>query len=104
MLVKKDALQALARRKKWSLPELAEHLGVDYSYLFRVMNGQKRGGAKLILGILHLCQQEGLETEDFIFLDAALPPDNGHLSKKAAASETHGGADRINGQQNAGKN
>jgi transcriptional regulator with XRE-family HTH domain len=64
-----SALQQLAKTKNWTTPELARRLKIDYSYLFRIMRGEKRGGAKLWSGIYFLCKQEGLSIEDYIFLD-----------------------------------
>jgi AraC-like DNA-binding protein len=63
------ALKQLARVKQWTIPELARQLGINYSYLFRVMRGEKRGGAKLWCGIYRLCKKEGLLVDDFILMD-----------------------------------
>lgn len=69
MRANRSALQQLAETKNWTIPELARRLGVDYSYLFRIMRGQKQGGAKLWSGIYSLCKQEGLAIEDYLFMD-----------------------------------
>ena len=66
MITNISALQQLAKTKNWSIPELAHHLGVDYSYLYRVMRGPKGGGAKLWTGIYRLCKEYGLEIEDYL--------------------------------------
>lgn len=64
-----SALTDLAHVRGWSIPELAAHLQLDYSYLFRILKGQKTGGAKLFAGIYRLCQQEGLTMEDYVLWD-----------------------------------
>lgn len=64
-----SALINLAHARGWSIPELAAHLRINYSYLFRILKGQKQGGAKLFAGIYLLCQQEGLDMEDFILME-----------------------------------
>lgn len=76
--VKVEALKRLASSKGWSVPELARRLGVEYSYLFRVLNGEKgRGGGKLFVGLYRLCGEENLNFEDFVFLPAPLSTNNG---------------------------
>lgn len=64
-----SALQQLAEAKDWTIPELARRLGIDYSYLFRVMRGEKNGGAKLWTGIYRLCKEEGLSVDDYIYMN-----------------------------------
>lgn len=71
-----EALKALAKEKGWSTPELARRLGIDYSYLFRIIKGKKKGGSKLFTGIYKLCTEEGLDFEKLIFLSEPLPADN----------------------------
>ncbi len=70
------ALQDLANEKKWSIPELANKLSVDYSYLYRVLNKEKNGGNKLFSGIYSLCKVEKLNIEEYIFFDNPLSVDN----------------------------
>lgn len=72
------ALKKLAESKEWSIPELASVLGVDYSYLFRVLNGEKNGGSKLFRGIYNLCKDEGLNVEEYIFLTSTMSTNNAH--------------------------
>ncbi len=64
-----SALMSLADTKNWSIPELADHLRINYSYLFRILKGEKDGGAKLFAGIYRLCKEEGLSIDDFVALD-----------------------------------
>jgi len=64
-----SGLQQLAKTKNWTLPELARRLGINYSYLFRIMRGEKSGGAKLWSGIYCMCKVEGLSIEDYLFMD-----------------------------------
>ncbi|MDD2373554.1 MAG: helix-turn-helix transcriptional regulator [Syntrophomonadaceae bacterium] len=69
MKVNCSALMQLAETRNWSIPELAKRLGVNYSYLYRIIRGEKQGGAKLWSGIYVLCKQEGLSIEDYFFMD-----------------------------------
>jgi transcriptional regulator with XRE-family HTH domain len=67
MRVNIQALISLAEGKGWSIPMLAEKLGVDYSYLNRIINKERNGGSKLISGIYRLCKEEGKDVEEYIF-------------------------------------
>ncbi|NLX02920.1 MAG: helix-turn-helix transcriptional regulator [Syntrophomonadaceae bacterium] len=69
MKVNRSALMQLAETRNWSIPELAKRLGINYSYLYRIIRGEKQGGAKLWSGIYVLCKQEGLSIEDYVFMD-----------------------------------
>jgi transcriptional regulator with XRE-family HTH domain len=71
-----EALKMLIKERDWSTPELARRLGVDYSYLFRVIKGKKKGGSKLFAGLYRLCAEEGLDFGKLIFLTKPLPADN----------------------------
>jgi len=64
--IKAAALIQLAESRSWTIPKLAERLGVDYSYLFRVLNNEKKGGAKLFAGIYRLCKEENLSFDDYM--------------------------------------
>ena len=44
MKLNRPALLYLAETKNWSTPELANRLGINYSYLYRIMQGEKQGG------------------------------------------------------------
>lgn len=76
MQVNVKALTMLAAEKGWSTPELARRLGVNYSYLFRIIKGKKKGGAKVLSGLYNLCAEEGLDFKELIFLPASLTVDN----------------------------
>lgn len=77
MQVNVAKLIELAKNKNWSMPELANKLNIDYSYLFRIIKHEKKGGAKLFTGLYQLCKDEGLNIDDFIFLTKPLSTDNG---------------------------
>lgn len=77
MKVNITALQQLAKDKEWSIPELANRLGLDYSYFFRILNGERSGGGKLFGGLYRLCKEENLNVDDYIFLTKPLSANNG---------------------------
>jgi len=71
-----EALKELAFKNGWSVPELAKHIGISYSYLFRVLKGQKKGGSKLFAGLYRLCAEHDLDFGALVFLADTLPADN----------------------------
>lgn len=81
MKVNVENLNRLADTHGWTVPELALKLGVDYSYLFRVMKHEKNGGGKLFSGIYRLCSEMKIDVEDYIFLTSSLSVNNGDESK-----------------------
>jgi transcriptional regulator with XRE-family HTH domain len=86
MKVKVGALRKLAKQRGWSIPELAKQLDVDYSYLSRVMNNEKNGGTKVFSGIYALCKQEGLNVDDYIFLNIPLSTNKGEKRSKTKSA------------------
>lgn len=86
MRLNTDALIKLAESKNWSIPELAKRLGVNYSHLFRVLNKEKGAGVKLFTGVYNLCQEEGLDAKQYIFLSEPLSADNGKGIHKATGT------------------
>jgi len=66
MKVNTRALLQLAEDRGWSIPHLASRLGIDYSYLFRVLHNEKKGGVKLLEAIYKFCQEEGLPVDDYL--------------------------------------
>lgn len=76
MKVNSKKLSELAKTEGWSIPELANKLGVEYSYLFRVLKNEKNGGGKLFNGLYQLCKEMKLNIEDYIFLKKTLSANN----------------------------
>lgn len=81
--VKTEDLQKLANQNNWSIPELANQLGVEYSYLTRVLSGEKNGGAKIFAGLYKICKEKELNIEDYIFLNIPLSADNKKIESTA---------------------
>lgn len=61
-----EELTKLQDEKKWSLPEMAQKMALDYSFLYRVMQGQRNPGGKFLSGLMLLCMDEGLDFERFV--------------------------------------
>ncbi|MGE5398180.1 MAG: hypothetical protein ACM3MK_11695 [Chitinophagales bacterium] len=75
MRVDTAALFGLAAAKQWSSPVLAKRLGIDYSYLYRVLKKEKGAGAKFITGLFQLCKEEGLVFDNYIIMQESLSKD-----------------------------
>lgn len=66
MLVRVEKLRELQEEKKWTLPEMAEKMALEYSFLYRVMQGQRNPGGKFLSGLMLLCMDEGLKFEQYV--------------------------------------
>ena len=66
MEVRIGVLKKLAKKKQWSIPEMAEKMNIDYSFLYRVLNGQRKPGRKFFSALMLLCMEEGLYFEDYV--------------------------------------
>ncbi|NPV27090.1 MAG: hypothetical protein HPY81_06500 [Firmicutes bacterium] len=83
MKVNVDALRELIKQKfNQSVPQAAEAFGIDYSYLFRVLSGEKDGGPKLFGGLFNYCNNNNLNFNDYIFLNQ--PLNNGKTKLKSS--------------------
>ena len=77
-----DELVNLSKEMNWSIPKLAEKIGVDYSHLFRVLNKDKGVGIKLVSGVYKLCLEHGLDANKYIILNKPLSTNNDSETKK----------------------
>jgi transcriptional regulator with XRE-family HTH domain len=82
MRLNTDELAKLPEEMKWSVPELAKKIGVDYSHLFRVLNKDKGAGVKLLSGVYNLCLEYGLDVNKYIFLSKPLSVNNRNGGQK----------------------
>ena len=45
---------------------MAQKMDLDYSFLYRVMQGQRNPGGKFLSGLMLLCMDEGLKFEQYV--------------------------------------
>ena len=57
-----DYIRKLVQERNWSGSELARRMGVSRAEANRFLNGQRKGGKKLISGLLQAFSDEKLET------------------------------------------
>lgn len=55
-----------------STPKAAKAFGVEYSHLYRVVNGAKNGGSKVLGGLMSYCTGKNLNFNDYVFLTKPL--------------------------------
>ncbi len=61
MVPNKEYIISLAKQKGWHDAELARRLGVSRTEISRFVHGSRRGGSKLIGGIIKAFQDEPLD-------------------------------------------
>lgn len=64
-----EKTRELLKDRSWSEVIFARRLDLDYSYIYRVMRGKRGVGKKYLKGLLILCEEEGLNFKEYIFLD-----------------------------------
>lgn len=69
MRLNREKTEQLLQERGWSEVMFARKLNLDYSYVYRVMRGERGVGKKFLSGLMKLCEQEGMEFKDYIFLD-----------------------------------
>ncbi|MCL6445196.1 MAG: helix-turn-helix domain-containing protein [Alicyclobacillus sp.] len=68
------ALMAFLQTKQWTPRDLAQHMGVSYTTVYRVMRGTRRPGNEFIAKLLGVTN--GLTFDDLFIYDAPLPNGN----------------------------
>lgn len=62
------AVENLIDGRGWTEVKFAQQLGLDYSYVYRVLRKERGIGKKFITGLMILCEKEGLEFKNFVSL------------------------------------
>lgn len=61
--------EQLLESRGWSEVMFARKLGLDYTYIYRVMRGARNIGKKFLANFMKLCEREGLNFRDYVELD-----------------------------------
>lgn len=69
MNLNRERTEKYLRDRGWSEVMFARMLDLDYSYVYRVMRGERGVGKKFIGSLMRLCEREGLDFKDFVILD-----------------------------------
>ncbi|MCK4257537.1 MAG: helix-turn-helix domain-containing protein [Halanaerobiales bacterium] len=69
MRLNREKTEQFLNSRGWSEVMFARKLDLDYSYVYRVMRGERGVGKKFLAGLIKLCEKEGLNFREFIFLD-----------------------------------
>ena len=78
MQPKLDYIRQLVRERGWSGSELARHMGISRAEANRFLNGTRRGGKKLITGLIQAFPEVGLDA--LFFLPQTFPDGNKNAS------------------------
>ena len=63
-----EQLKGLMKTKGWNTVELAKSLDMNYSYVYRVLKGERNAGGKFFSGLLALCKKENISFEQFVYV------------------------------------
>ena len=81
-----DYIRQLVMKRKWNGSDLARNMGVSRAEANRFLNGTRRGGKKLIAGLIQAFPEESLDA--LFFLPCALPNDNTNPGGDSCRSPT----------------
>lgn len=66
MKLNREKMEQLLEERGWNQVILAQKLGLDYSYVYRVMRGSRGIGKKFITGLMKMCDKEDLEFKEYV--------------------------------------
>ncbi|AZR74511.1 hypothetical protein BBF96_14620 [Anoxybacter fermentans] len=69
MKVNLEKLKNFLEERGWNEVIFARKMDLDYSYVYRVMRGQRGVGIKFLTRLIKLCDQNKLNFRDFIYLE-----------------------------------
>jgi len=75
-----EKVKEFMEKEKYSEYELSKAMDISYSYLFRVLRGDRKPGAKFIEGLI----KAGMRPND-IFLPSLLPDGNNKQQTRSTA-------------------
>ncbi len=62
-------VESLKEKHHLNNTEIAEIMGLEYSYVFRVFKGETDPGMKFINGVEKFCKKFNIDSKDYIFLE-----------------------------------
>lgn len=68
--IRRELLKDLLKQKGWTKAEFARKADLNYSYLHRLLKGERKPGSKFFSGFLKICKEEGLTFEDYVYIKA----------------------------------
>lgn len=69
MKLKTDEIQNLLQQRGWSTVTFAHKVGVDYSYMYRVLRNQRGIGPRFLSGFMKLCERSGINFRNYVDLE-----------------------------------
>lgn len=71
LAVRRELLKKIMEEKGWSKKRFAVELEINYSYFYRILNGERNPGSKFISGFLKFCRENGLSFEEYVYINLA---------------------------------
>lgn len=66
--IRRDMLKKIMEEKGWSKKRFALELQIDYSYLYRILKGERNPGSKFIRAFFEFCKKNDLFFDDYVFI------------------------------------
>lgn len=79
-LINVEAINDYINTNNWTSYRFSKELGLDYSYVYRVLKNEVNGGNKFISRLIDFCNKNKIEISQFIFLRTPLSRDNNHTA------------------------
>lgn len=79
-LINVDGINDYIYKKSWTSYRFSKELGLDYSYVYRVLKKEVNGGNKFISRLIDFCNKNKINLNEFIFLQPPLSKDNEHTA------------------------
>lgn len=83
MFLKKEKIKEMMRDKaEGNYHEFARQLNLDVAQVHRVLNTNANAGPKFLGQLMRFCQENGLNFQQYIFLDKPLHAENSSHAKQ----------------------
>lgn len=66
--IHRELIRELMKKKGWKKTDFARRLGLNYSYFYRLLKGERNPGSKFFSGFMKVCKEESLLFEDFVYI------------------------------------
>lgn len=68
-LINIKAINEYLSQKGWTSYKFSQELGLDYSFVFRVLKGEANPGIKFTQKLIKFCNNNDIDIKRFIFLN-----------------------------------
>ncbi|AZR72508.1 hypothetical protein BBF96_03390 [Anoxybacter fermentans] len=61
-----EKIKTHMRDRRLGESQMAREIGIDYSYFYRILRGQRGLGIKALSGLIEYCEKNNLNWKDFV--------------------------------------